>query len=61
MYRLITEGSVEELVYARQIYKQQMANIGQQGTRERRYFSGVEVRVYLLGATTLAREKGHWS
>ncbi len=42
VYRLISVGTVEENVYARQIYKQQQANIGYNATSERRYFSGVD-------------------
>lgn len=41
MYRFISTGTLEELVYARQVYKQQMGNIGQHATAERRYFDGV--------------------
>jgi hypothetical protein len=33
---------VEEIVYARQIYKQQQANIAYNASTERRYFSGVQ-------------------
>lgn len=29
------------MIYARQIYKQQLANIGMEGHMERRYFKGV--------------------
>ncbi|RPA80086.1 hypothetical protein BJ508DRAFT_377306 [Ascobolus immersus RN42] len=41
VFRLISAGTVEEIVYARQIYKQQMASIGYNATIERRYFEGV--------------------
>ncbi|KAL7273356.1 hypothetical protein RUND412_003791 [Rhizina undulata] len=41
VFRLISAGSIEEIVYARQIYKQQQANIGYGASTERRYFSGV--------------------
>lgn len=41
VFRLISVGTVEEIVYSRQIYKQQMANIGYGATAERRYFEGV--------------------
>lgn len=42
VYRLISAGTVEEIVYARQIYKQQQANIGYTASTERRYFKGVQ-------------------
>ncbi|TPX57534.1 hypothetical protein PhCBS80983_g03788 [Powellomyces hirtus] len=41
VYRLIAAGSLEELFYGRQIYKQQQANIGYTASNERRYFEGV--------------------
>lgn len=42
VFRLISAGTIEEIVYARQIYKQQQANIGYNASSERRYFSGVQ-------------------
>ena len=42
VFRLISAGTVEEIVYARQIYKQQQANIGYNASLERRYFKGVQ-------------------
>jgi len=42
VYRLISAGTIEEIVYARQIYKQQQSNIGYQASSERRYFKGVQ-------------------
>lgn len=42
VFRLISVGTVEEIVYARQIYKQQQANIGYMASSERRYFKGVQ-------------------
>lgn len=42
VYRLISTGTVEEVVYARQVYKQQQANIGYDASEERRYFRGVQ-------------------
>ncbi|KIW89873.1 uncharacterized protein Z519_09302 [Cladophialophora bantiana CBS 173.52] len=42
VFRLISQGTLEEIVYARQIYKQQQANIGYNATSERRYFQGVQ-------------------
>ncbi|KAF2677380.1 hypothetical protein K458DRAFT_350411 [Lentithecium fluviatile CBS 122367] len=41
VFRLISSGTIEEIVYARQIYKQQQANIGYTASDERRYFKGV--------------------
>ncbi|KAK8089885.1 hypothetical protein PG997_004846 [Apiospora hydei] len=42
VYRLISAGTIEEITYARQIYKQQQANIGYNASNERRYFKGVQ-------------------
>ncbi|RAH75165.1 putative DNA excision repair protein (Rad26L) [Aspergillus aculeatinus CBS 121060] len=42
VFRLISVGTIEEIVYARQIYKQQQANIGYNASSERRYFKGVQ-------------------
>ncbi|KAI1501899.1 P-loop containing nucleoside triphosphate hydrolase protein [Biscogniauxia marginata] len=42
VYRLISTGTIEEITYARQIYKQQQANIGYSASNERRYFKGVQ-------------------
>ena len=42
VFRLISAGTIEEIVYARQIYKQQQANIGYNASTERRYFRGVQ-------------------
>ncbi|KAI9885578.1 MAG: hypothetical protein M1823_002637 [Watsoniomyces obsoletus] len=44
VFRLVSVGTIEEVVYARQIYKQQQANIGYSASMERRYFSGVQER-----------------
>ena len=44
VFRLVSQGTLEEIVYARQIYKQQQANIGYHATSERRYFQGVRGR-----------------
>jgi SNF2 family DNA or RNA helicase len=41
VFRLVSSGTIEEIVYARQIYKQQQANIGYNASEERRYFRGV--------------------
>jgi len=41
VFRLISTGTIEEIVYARQIYKQQQASIGYNASVERRYFTGV--------------------
>ena len=42
VFRLVSAGTIEEIVYARQIYKQQQANIGYNASTERRYFAGVQ-------------------
>ncbi|EEH34740.1 DNA excision repair protein (Rad26L) [Paracoccidioides lutzii Pb01] len=42
VFRLISAGTIEEIVYARQIYKQQQANIGYTASTERRYFKGIQ-------------------
>ncbi|KAL1297614.1 hypothetical protein AAFC00_006175 [Neodothiora populina] len=42
VFRLVSAGTVEEIVYARQIYKQQQANIAYTASLERRYFKGVQ-------------------
>lgn len=49
VFRLISAGTVEEVVYARQIYKQQQANIGYTASVERRYFKGVQDQKNLKG------------
>ena len=41
VFRLVSAGTIEEIVYARQVYKQQQANIGYTASHERRYFKGV--------------------
>lgn len=45
VFRLVSQGTLEEIVYARQIYKQQQASIGYNASSERRYFQGVQGRV----------------
>ena len=45
VFRLISAGTIEEIVYARQIYKQQQANIGYTASTERRYFKGVQNKI----------------
>ncbi|KAJ3077274.1 hypothetical protein HDU98_004236 [Podochytrium sp. JEL0797] len=42
VYRLIAAGSLEEVIYGRQVYKQQQANIGYDASEERRLFNGVQ-------------------
>ncbi|KAF1982515.1 putative DNA excision repair protein [Aulographum hederae CBS 113979] len=42
VFRLVSAGTIEEIMYARQIYKQQQANIGYNASLERRYFRGVQ-------------------
>lgn len=41
VYRLIGAGSLEEVIYGRQLYKQQQMEIGYNATKESRYFEGV--------------------
>lgn len=43
VFRLLAAGSLEELVYTRQVYKQQLSNIAVSGNMEKRYFEGVQV------------------
>jgi hypothetical protein len=43
VFRLLAAGSFEELVYSRQVYKQQLSNIAVSGKIENRYFEGVQV------------------
>ncbi|KAJ7482264.1 RAD26-like SNF2 family DNA-dependent ATPase [Mycena galericulata] len=40
--RLLGAGSVEELIYARQVYKQQQMKIGYEASIQTRYFEGVQ-------------------
>jgi SNF2 family DNA or RNA helicase len=44
VFRLVSQGTIEEIIYARQIYKQQQASIGYNASSERRYFQGVQGR-----------------
>ncbi|KAI0255595.1 P-loop containing nucleoside triphosphate hydrolase protein [Lactifluus subvellereus] len=41
VYRLLGAGSIEELIYARQVYKQQQMAIGYNASVQTRYFTGV--------------------
>ncbi|OCH88939.1 hypothetical protein OBBRIDRAFT_779245 [Obba rivulosa] len=42
VYRLLGAGSIEELIYARQIYKQQQMLVGYNASFQTRYFEGVQ-------------------
>ncbi|KAK7440022.1 hypothetical protein VKT23_017275 [Stygiomarasmius scandens] len=42
VYRLLGAGALEELVYARQIYKQQQMAVGYDASIQTRYFEGVQ-------------------
>jgi len=42
VYRLLGAGSIEELIYARQIYKQQQMAIGYEASIQTRYFEGIQ-------------------
>jgi hypothetical protein len=44
VYRLVAAGSLEEVVYGRQVYKQQAAALTLTGQPEKRQFEGVQVR-----------------
>ena len=41
VFRLISEGSIEEMMYLREVYKQQLGNTVVEKSKERRYFTGV--------------------
>ena len=41
VFRLISEGTIEEMMYLREIYKQQLGNTVVEKSKERRYFTGV--------------------
>ncbi|KAK2992561.1 hypothetical protein RJ640_022754 [Escallonia rubra] len=60
VFRLLAAGSLEELVYSRQVYKQQLSNIAVSGKFERRYFEGVqdckEFQGELFGICNLFRD-----
>ncbi|CAH9147008.1 unnamed protein product [Cuscuta epithymum] len=60
VFRLLAAGSLEELVYSRQVYKQQLSNIAISGTNEKRYFEGVqdckEFQGELFGICNLFRD-----
>lgn len=42
VYRLITLGTIEEMIYVRQIYKQQLSDTTLKGAQAPRYFDGVQ-------------------
>ncbi|CAO1626820.1 unnamed protein product [Sympodiomycopsis kandeliae] len=42
VFRLVGAGTLEEIIYSRQIYKLQTANMSYTGNSERRFFNGVE-------------------
>ena len=42
VYRLLGAGSLEELIYARQVYKQQQMAVGYDASLQTRYFDGVQ-------------------
>ncbi|KAL8234246.1 hypothetical protein R6Q59_020346 [Mikania micrantha] len=60
VFRLLAAGSLEELVYTRQLYKQQLSNIAVSGKLEKRYFEGVqdckEFQGELFGISNLFRD-----
>eukprot|EP00879_Flechtneria_rotunda_P017956 GHRR01018820.1.p1 GENE.GHRR01018820.1~~GHRR01018820.1.p1 ORF type:complete len:1037 (+),score=418.95 GHRR01018820.1:777-3887(+) len=63
VYRLLGTGTLEEVVYRRQIYKQQQANMVLEGVQEARYWEGVqgdpEKKGELWGLGNLLRFSGH--
>lgn len=60
VFRFLAAGSLEELVYSRQVYKQQLSNIAVSGKMEKRYFEGVqdckEFQGELFGICNLFRD-----
>ncbi|XP_057955769.1 switch 2 isoform X2 [Malania oleifera] len=60
VFRLLAAGSLEEIVYSRQVYKQQLSNIAVSGKMEKRYFEGVqdckEFQGELFGICNLFRD-----
>ncbi|KAI3499090.1 hypothetical protein L1887_34883 [Cichorium endivia] len=60
VFRMLAAGSLEELVYTRQVYKQQLSNIAVSGKLEKRYFEGVqdckEFQGELFGISNLFRD-----
>ncbi|MQL86572.1 hypothetical protein Taro_019111, partial [Colocasia esculenta] len=60
VFRLLAAGSLEELVYTRQVYKQQLSNVAVSGKMEKRYFEGVqdckEFKGELFGICNLFRD-----
>lgn len=42
VYRMVAKGTIDEIIYNRQVYKQQQMNIGYDASKERRLFDGVE-------------------
>uniref|UniRef100_A0A5B6ZDQ1 Putative switch 2 n=1 Tax=Davidia involucrata TaxID=16924 RepID=A0A5B6ZDQ1_DAVIN len=60
VFRLLAAGSLEELIYSRQVYKQQLSNIAVSGQMEKRYFEGVqdckEFQGELFGICNLFRD-----
>ncbi|KAI0830128.1 P-loop containing nucleoside triphosphate hydrolase protein [Trametes gibbosa] len=42
VYRLLAAGSIEELIYARQVYKQQQMQVGYNASFQTRYFEGIQ-------------------
>ncbi|XP_004303097.1 PREDICTED: switch 2 [Fragaria vesca subsp. vesca] len=60
VFRLLSAGSLDELVYSRQVYKQQLSNIAVSGKMEKRYFEGVqdckEFQGELFGICNLFRD-----
>ena len=45
-------GTIEEIVYQRQLYKQQQANVAVEGQDEFRFFEGEAPRLPAMGSLT---------
>lgn len=40
VYRFVSAGTIEEIMYSRQVYKQQQSNVAVENMQEPRYFDG---------------------
>lgn len=55
VYRLISAGTLEEIVYSRQIYKQQQSNVAIENAKEPRYFEGKQPLPSLISNTSYTK------
>lgn len=63
VYRLLGAGSIEELIYARQLYKQQQMAIGYQASVQTRYVKRTKIRARDFISSSqvfLRRPRGHF-